>query len=222
MKRRDARIHQPFSFLVGYGSFIHCQIGPLDLPWRSSRGTAMRTRIMPMLSILLVAGCAAANTATPDDRRAVVAGPGNAFVSSADATQSTLNEAAKTTLKHGYRYFTILGSPNLSQQAAYTTPAAAGPYAKGGTVIYMYQKGEALPAGPNLWDAHSVLSATELPATTASSAATAAPAKRAGAATRAVAEEASAAPKKYCLLPSGGVAIVTEKDCTRQGGKYSL
>jgi hypothetical protein len=95
-----------------------------------------------------------------DDRQAIISVnlcPLYRFCTNADETREGLNEAARTTLQRGDRYFTIVETYGDIISYDFTISERYGRK----MLIYMYREGEILPAGPNVWDARSVLAAIE-------------------------------------------------------------
>ncbi|MBV8978433.1 MAG: hypothetical protein JOZ13_13760 [Alphaproteobacteria bacterium] len=139
-------------------------------------------RRVGLLVCLVLGACTHARTLMLDDRRAIISGSGSMFNEQADVMQKTLVTAAYTTITHGYRYFTILGSKDTTIAGVFHTPTqtyASGdvsggswsatattvggndiPYVVPGMdiVIYMYRDGEA-QRGPKVWDARAIIDA---------------------------------------------------------------
>jgi len=139
-----------------------------------------------LLAAVALTACTHASTTMLDERHAIVSGRGNAFANQAQVAQTTLVEAAKTTIAHGFRYFSIIGAQDTSRAGVFVTPSqtystgTASFYGNTGTYsgqsttyggqaipfikpgmdveIYMYKDGEAQP-GPKVWDAQSILAA---------------------------------------------------------------
>jgi len=106
-----------------------------------------------LLNFALLAGCA--NHALPlqSPRTAVISGKDTAGLKQADAQEQILAKAARVTVDHGFRYFTLVNQPSSGPTA---TPATPSP----GTsiTIRLFRDGEIKSIRPGIWDAFRLLS----------------------------------------------------------------
>ena len=75
----------------------------------------MRRIVLPMISVLLLAGCASSRSAMITEDTALVTVVGQSATAQTKIVEQALAEAAKITRAHGYRYFVILDSADASQ-----------------------------------------------------------------------------------------------------------
>ena len=107
-----------------------------------------------LLSLAILSGCAGHEPPLQNARTAVIPGRDTAGLSQADAQEEVLAKAARITVDHGFRYFTLAKVPPSAQAA--TAPVALTPGA--GITIRLFHEGEIKPSRPGTWDAFRILS----------------------------------------------------------------
>ena len=101
---------------------------------------------------LALAACAHHVRPMLNDRTIVISSRSTVGNDLNDATKKTLIAAARLTLDHGFRYFTIVGSPGTNSIRERTLSIQPG----ADVTIKVYREGEIDPRSPNVWDAGSI------------------------------------------------------------------
>ena len=101
--------------------------------------------------LMVLSACIGPAPAMRDSRTAVVSGRETAGLSTTDATQKALTEAAKVTVDHGFRYFMIISPQNTRGGNNMIQPGAD-------IAIKTFRKGEIRLNTPGIWDADVILS----------------------------------------------------------------
>jgi hypothetical protein len=109
-----------------------------------------RKILLGTLCSLALSACAHPVAPMQRDHTIAISGRDTAGYNTSDATQKTLNEAARLTLDHGFRYFQIVGSSNVYSGG----PPSIRPGAD--MTIKVYATGEINPHSPGVWDAENI------------------------------------------------------------------
>jgi len=111
-----------------------------------------RKIVLGVFCALALSACAHPLPPMRSDRVVVISGKSTIGISAQDATQKMFIKAARLTLDHGCRYFTIVDSLN-----AYPNRTGAPPIRPGANLaIRVYRQGEIDPRTPGVWDAQSI------------------------------------------------------------------
>lgn len=111
-----------------------------------------RKIVVGVLCGIALSACAHPVPPMRNDRTVVISGKRTVGNNARDATQKILIQAARLTLDHGFRYFTIVGSPianSIRSRALSIQPGAD-------VTIKVYREGEIDPRSANVWDAGNI------------------------------------------------------------------
>jgi len=106
-----------------------------------------------LLSLAILSGCAGHEPPLQNARTAVIPGRDTAGLSQADAQEEVLAKAARITVDHGFRYFSLVSVSSSAQTA--TAPVTLSPGA--GITIRLFRDGGIKPSRPGTWDAFRLL-----------------------------------------------------------------
>jgi hypothetical protein len=101
---------------------------------------------------MALSACAHRVPTLRNDHTAVISGKRTVGNSSREAARIILIQAARLTLDHGFRYFTIVCSPVANSIRSGTPSIQPG----ADVTIRVYRQGEIDPLSPNVWDAGSI------------------------------------------------------------------
>ena len=117
-----------------------------------SRRVAFRRHRLALLLPLMLGACMAHAPALQNGTIGVIAAKETAGLDEKAATQKVLVEAARQTVDHGYRYFTLLPGPPAAKAGA---PAPAVGLHAGQAVRFQILRHPR--AGKGVWDAYKLL-----------------------------------------------------------------